>query len=136
VSRNREPPEPGWPYPLLVPRTDADGHAIDAIRLPEIEAPRATYTGWNLRRPGFSPGELCGLAGGAVPLPASAASGDPRLPLDARYPGPDDYRLAVQRVAERLLLREDADAAVAAARAGTLARLSPPQVTASQTTAP
>ncbi len=92
-------------------------------------------------RPGFSPGELCGLAGGAVPLPASAASGDPRLPLDARYPGPDDYRLAVQRaaerlVAERLLLREDADAAVAAARAGTLARLSPPQVTASQTTAP
>jgi hypothetical protein len=128
VNRNREPPEPGRAYPMLVPRTDADGHAVDAIRLPEIEAPRATYTGWNLRGPGFSPGELCGLAGGAVPLPASAAAGDPRTPLDARYPGSDDYRSAVQRaaerlLAERLLLREDVDVAVAAAGAGTLARL-------------
>jgi len=130
VNRDRMPPEPGRAYPMLVPRTDADGHAIDAIRVPEIEAPRATYTGWNLRRTGFSPGELCGLAGGAVPLPASATAGDPRTPLDVRYPKSDDYPMAVQRaaerlVAERLLLREDADAALAAARAGTLARLPP-----------
>lgn len=130
VNRDRMPPEPGRAYPMLVPRTDADGHAIDAIRVPEIEAPRATYTGWNLRRTGFAPGELCGLAGGAVPLPPSATAGDPRIPLDARYPRSDDYPLAVQRaaerlVAERLLLRDDADAALAAARAGTLARLPP-----------
>ena len=128
VNRSREPPEPGRAYPMLVPRTDADGHAIDAIRLPEIEVPRATYTGWNLRRPGFSPGELCGLAGGAVPLPAAAVADDPRMPLTARYPGPDSYRLAVQAaaerlLAERLLLREDADAVIAAAGAGSLARL-------------
>jgi len=130
VNRDREPPERGRAYPMLVPRNDADGHAIDAVRLPEIEAPRATYTGWNLRRVGFSPGELCGLAGGAVPLPESAVAGDPRTPLDARYSGTDGYPRAVQQaaerlVAERLLLREDADGAVAAARAGTLARLPP-----------
>lgn len=128
VNRDREPPEPGRPYPMLVPRTDADGHAIDGIRLPEIEAPRATYTGWNLRRDGFAAGELCELAGGAVPLPAVATAGDPRVPLDVRYPRLDDYvmsvRDAAQRlVAERLLLRDDADAAISAAQAGTLARL-------------
>ena len=73
-------------------------------------------------------GDLCGLSGGAVPLPAIATAGDPRLPLSLRYPHPDSYPMAVRRaaerlVAERLMLREDADAAVEAARAGTLARL-------------
>ncbi len=128
VNRDREPPAPGRPYPVFVPRTDADGHAIAGIRLPEVEAPRATYAGWNLRRPGYAEGELCSLAGSAIPLPATATAGDPRLPLDLRYPRPDSYALAVRRaaerlVAERLMLRDDADAAVDAARAGTLARL-------------
>ena len=128
VNRDRLPPEPGRAYPVLVPRTDADGHALAGIRLPEVEAPRATYTGWNLRRAGFAEGELCGLAGGALPLPQQTTSGDPRVPLSVRYATPDAYERAVRQaaerlVAERLLLREDADAAVLAARAGTLARL-------------
>ena len=128
VDRDRQPPAPGRPYPMFVPRTDGDGHAIAGIRLPEIEAPLATYTGWNLRAPGYAEGELCSLAGGAVPLPVTATAGDPRLPLSLRYPRPDSYPLAVRHaverlVAERLMLREDADAAVDAARAGTLARL-------------
>ena len=131
VDRDRQPPVPGRPYPVFVPRTDADGHAIAGIRMPEVEVPMATYTGWNLRRAGFAEDELCGLAGGAAPLPVTAAAGDPRLPLSLRYPKPDSYPLAVRRaaerlVAERLLLREDADAAADAARAGTLARLSKP----------
>ena len=128
VDRNRQPPSPGRAYPMFVPRVDADGHAIAGIRLPEIEAPMATYTGWNLRRPGYAEGELCSLAGGAVPLPPTATPGDPREPLSLRYPHPDSYPMAVRRasdrlVAERLMLQEDADAAVDAARAGTLARL-------------
>ena len=128
VDRDRQPPEPGRPYPMFVPRTDADGHAIAGIRLPEVEVPMATYTGWNLRRPGYAEGELCSLAGGAVPLPVTATADDPRLPLSLRYPRPDSYPMAVRRaadrlVAERLMLPEDAEAAVDAARAGTLARL-------------
>ena len=128
MDRNRHPPVPGHPYPMFVPRTDGDGHAIAGIRMPEVEAPMATYTGWNLRRAGYGEGDLCGLSGGAVPLPATATAGDPRLPLSLRYPHPDSYPMAVRRaaerlVAERLMLREDADAAVEAARAGTLARL-------------
>lgn len=136
------PPIPGLPanpgvnrvaagsrvYPAFVPRTDADGHALDAVRLPAIEAPRATYTGWAVRGPGFAEGALCGLAGSAVPLPAAPTPGDPRVALSMRYPDAGSYVRAVQEaaerlVAERLLLRGDADAAVAAARAGTLAGL-------------
>lgn len=128
VNRDREPPAPGRPYPVFVPRTDGDGHAIAGIRLPEIEAPMATYAGWNLRRNGYAEGELCSLAGSAIPLPVIATAGDPRLPLSLRYPYSDSYPTAVRRaaeglVAERLMLREDADAAVDAARTGTLARL-------------
>lgn len=128
VERNREPPVPGRMYPMWVPRVDGDGHAIAGIRLPAVEVPMATYTGWNLRAPGYGEGELCSLAGGAAPLPLTARAGDPRLPLSLRYPRPDSYPVAVRGaaerlVAERLMLREDADAAVDAARAGTLAGL-------------
>ena len=128
MERNREPPVPGRMYPMWVPRVDGDGHAIAGIRLPAVEVPMATYTGWNLRAPGYGEGELCSLAGGAVPLPPTATAGDPRLPLNLRYPRPDSYAMGVRRaaerlVAERLMLREDADAAVDAARAGTLAGL-------------
>lgn len=130
VNRDRMPPEPGKEYPMFVPRTDADGHALDAIRLPAIEAPRATYTGWSTRRAGFAEGALCGLAGATVPLPAVPTPEDPRVALSVRYPEAGSYVRAVQRAAERLmverlLLREDADAAVAAARAGTLAGFPP-----------
>ena len=119
VSRDREPPMPGRPYPLLVPRTDADGHALDAIQLPAVAVPRARYVGWNVRREGFGAGSLCGTSGGVVPLPD-------------RYGGGDAYVDAVRHAAgrlvrERLLLPEDADAAEAAARAGTLSGLAGPR---------
>ena len=128
VNRDRMPPEPGRAYPMFVPRTDADGHALDAIRLPAIEAPRATYTGWSLRRAGYAEGALCGLGGTAVPLPSKPTPDDPRVALSIRYPDIDSYVRAVRRaadrlVADRLLLREDADAAMSTARAGTLSGL-------------
>src|SRR5262245_54266197 len=39
----------GTPYPVLVPKTDADGNDIAGIRLPDVAVPLATYTGWGLR---------------------------------------------------------------------------------------
>jgi hypothetical protein len=129
---SRMPPEVVGSYPILFPRLDADGHAIAGIRLPVIEAPRATYTGWNPRAAGFGEGALCTNQGGVVPLAATRAermaAGDPRPSLEERYPDAAAYvaavRTAAERlVAERLLLAEDAQAVVAAAAAGTLARL-------------
>ncbi len=125
------PPAKIASYPVLFPRMDADGLAIDGIRLPVIEVPRATYTGWNPRAAGFGAGALCTNQGAVVPFAATReerlAAGDLRPSIEERYPSPDIYvekvREATERlVAERLLLPADAAATVAAAQAGHLAR--------------
>lgn len=58
------------------------------------------------------------------------ASGDPRPSIEELHPAPDAYVAAVKAAAarmvdDRLLLPEDAAEALAAAQAGTLARLAP-----------
>lgn len=119
-------------YPLFLPRAGLDGNAVGGIRLPLVEAPRATYLGWNPQAGAEGPQEICTQVGGVIPLPATRAArlaaGDPRPSIEELYPTPEAYVAAVQAaaarlVAERLLLPRDAEAAVAAARAGTLARL-------------
>lgn len=132
LDLTKMPPEVVGRYPILFPRLDADGNAVGGIRLPVIEAPRATYTGWNPRSAGFAEVALCTNQGGVVPLAATRAerlaNGDPRPSIEERYADPAAYvaavRAAAERlVAERLLLPEDATATVAAAEAGALARL-------------
>src|SRR5579859_443019 len=48
-----EPPKVGKPFPVLVPQCDANGNDLGGVRLPELQVPLATYTGWNLRDPGI-----------------------------------------------------------------------------------
>jgi Alpha/beta hydrolase domain len=132
IDAMQMPPVTIASYPVLFPRMDPDGLAIDGIRLPVIEVPRATYTGWNPRAEGFGAGALCTNQGAVVPFAATReqrlAAGDPRPSLEERYPSPTVYvekvRQATERlVAERLLLAADAAAMIAAAEAGHLARL-------------
>lgn len=119
-------------YPVFVPRADADGMAIAGIRMPALAAPRATYTGWNPRAPGFGPTAFYPLQGAVIPFaPDEAArkdANDPRPSISARYADDAAYVAAVEReaaraVAERLLLEEDAVRSIKAARQGTLAKL-------------
>ena len=128
------PPAVRGAYAVLLPRVDADGDAMSGTRIPALEVSRATYTGWNPRAEGFAPGALCTNTGAVLPFAATRAerlaAGDPRPSIEERYPGPGDYAAAVRAsadrvVAERLLLPEDAARIVAAAEAGTLARLPP-----------
>jgi hypothetical protein len=126
------PPRELGRFAVFVPRADNDGMAIAGIRLPVLEAPRATYTAWNPRAEDYGgPGVMCPLQGAALPLAATRAAleaaGDPRPSLEERYPTPAAYvasvRAAADRlVAERLLLAEDAAAMVMVAEAGRLAR--------------
>jgi hypothetical protein len=126
------PPRELGRFAVLVPRADTDGMAIAGIRLPVVDAPRATYTAWNPRAEGHGgPGVLCPLQGAVVPFAATRAAQeaarDPRPSLEERYPAPAAYAAAVRAaaerlVAERLLLPEDAAAMAAAAEAGRLAR--------------
>jgi Alpha/beta hydrolase domain len=110
------PPSKGEPYPVFVPKTDADGRAVAGLRLPTLEAPAATHTGWNLRRAGFSEGELCDNNGSMIPFAATkeerTKSGDPRLSMAERYPNEGDRAAAIAKAAQklvddRLLLPED-----------------------------
>jgi hypothetical protein len=53
----------GTPYPALVPKTDADGNDVAGVRLPDVTAPIATYTGWALRaEPAGADNAATGLA--------------------------------------------------------------------------
>ncbi|HEY9067786.1 MAG TPA: alpha/beta hydrolase domain-containing protein, partial [Burkholderiaceae bacterium] len=93
-------------YTVLVPRTDADGHDLAGIRVPDIEVPLATHTGFGLRKAGYAEGALCGLNGSYLPLAATAqeraAKHDPRLSIAERYPTRAAYVQKVRAVAERL----------------------------------
>jgi hypothetical protein len=111
------PPSKGAAYPVFVPKTDADGRDIAGIHLPTLEAPAATHTGWNLRKVGFSEGELCDNNGSMMPFAATRDErlkiNDPRLSMEERYPNAGDRAAAIakatqQLVRDRLLLEEDA----------------------------
>jgi len=121
-----EPPIPGRAYTVLLPQVDADGNPIDGLRNTNVQVPLGTYTGWNIRKPGFSEGDSCDLTGGFIPFfktkAEREAAGDPRLSLEERYPTHDDYVAKVTAaandlVSKRLLLPEDRDSIIAAANA-------------------
>ena len=129
-DNGRQPPVPiaGHDYPLLVPTVDADGNEIAGIRSPDVAAPLGTLTGWNIRGPGFAEGALM-VVGSFLPFAPTAeertSSGDPRPSLAERYSSHADYVDAVSRVAsalqeERLLLAEDVERYIAAARAASV----------------
>ena len=119
-----EPPVPVKTYPALVPQVDADGNDIDGVRSVTLRAPLGTYTGWNVRKAGFSEGDACDLNGGWVPFAVTKAqrqqAHDPRPSLKERYGSLAGYTAAATQAAERLvrkgqLLASDAPAAILSA---------------------
>ena len=83
-----------------------------------MQAPLGTYTGWNIRKAGFSEGDSCDLTGGFIPFFKTKADrdavGDPRPSLAERYPTHADYVAKVTAAAnrlvkQRLLLQQDAN---------------------------
>jgi len=120
-----EPPIESLAYPVFVQATDADGNALGGFRHPMVDAPLATHTGWSLRASGYGEGDLFTIQGSMIPFATTEAerqrAGDPRPSVEARYASRDVWaaRLAAatdRLVAERLLLPEDGDRLLAAAR--------------------
>jgi alpha/beta hydrolase family protein len=107
----------GAALPFLVPQTDRDGIELAGVRLPDIDVPLATYTGWNYRNPAIGgPTQLYPLLGSYIPFPATAearaAASDPRAAIVERYASKQAYLDKVQAsadvlVAQRYLLAED-----------------------------
>ncbi|MEO8467673.1 MAG: alpha/beta hydrolase domain-containing protein [Gammaproteobacteria bacterium] len=112
----------GTKLPFLVPQTDKDGIELAGVRLPDIEVPLATYTGWNFRNEAIG-GEdtLYPLLGSYIPFPPTAAARtaakDPRASIAERYASKQAYldkirAVADKLVADRFLLAEDVPAVV------------------------
>jgi hypothetical protein len=121
------PPEPvaAQDYPIRVPMVDADGNSIAGLRYPDVEVPLGTYNGWSLRKAGFAEGEQFWNTGSFVPFARTRAereaNGDPRRSIEERYPSQEAYVDAVRRVCqarvrERVMLQQDADRFIDAAR--------------------
>jgi len=118
-----EPPRLGTPFVNKVPQVDpGDGNEIAGIRLPIIQVPLASHTGWNLRRPDIgAPDELLSMVGSFLPFARTRAerlaSGDPRPSIEERYPDRRAYLARIETactrlVADRYMLAQDVAAAV------------------------
>ena len=124
-------------YPAFVSKVDRDGNDIAGIRLPPVEAPIATTTGWALRSAAFGGGpggnnmDGCEGSGQWIPFATTKAerepAGDPRKSLEERYGDHDGYVEAVTRAARmleerRLLLPNDVQKYINAAEASSVLR--------------
>jgi hypothetical protein len=114
---NIEPPQVGTPFGVLVPQSDVDGNDLGGVRLPELQVPLATYTGWNLRDPSIgAPEQRVSFLGSWIPLAKMAEdrkkSGDPRMSIAERYASQGEYmgkfeQAAKKLIEQRFLLQED-----------------------------
>jgi Alpha/beta hydrolase domain len=103
-----EPPKVGPAFPTLVPQVDLDGNETSGIRMPEIQVPLASYTGWNLRSSKIgAPAELFSMVGSWIPFPVNKTerenSKDPRLSIEERYKSKRDYLERITTAAQKLV---------------------------------
>ena len=105
-------------YTVLVPKVNEDDNEIGGVHTLTWRVPLGTYTGWSLRKAGYSEGDLAGLSGEFIPFKKTKterlAVGDPRLSLEERYGSQEGYINAVKKAAaamikEGFLLPEDAE---------------------------
>ena len=114
---SNQPPVIGEPFVQRLPAVDVNGNDRAGIRVPEIEVPLATHTGWNYRHPSIgAPDRLSSEIGSYLPFARTRAererSGDGRLSIAERYRDKHDYlgrvtQAALGLVESRYLLASD-----------------------------
>jgi hypothetical protein len=102
-----EPPRVGMAFPILLPQVDRDGNDTSGVRMPEIQVPLATYTGWNLRSAEIgAPEEMFSMQGSFIPFSRTKAERelhqDPRASIEERYAGRAQYLEKVAGAARTL----------------------------------
>jgi hypothetical protein len=102
-----EPPRAADPFPTLVPQVDGDGNDLGGIRMPEIQVPLASYTGWNLRSAKIgAPDEMYTFTGSWIPFARTKAQRverhDPRLSIEDRYATEQEYLDKIDQAAQEL----------------------------------
>ena len=123
---SKEPPDitDAKGYAILVPAVNEDGNDIAGVRVPMVQAPLGTYTGWNLRSRGHGHGAMYLFDGSYLPLTDTTEerrmTGDPRTSVMERYADASEYVRAIEKAArslveEGLMLEEDVQRCVAGA---------------------
>jgi hypothetical protein len=114
----------GADYAVLLPAVDADGNELAGIRMPTVQAPLGSFTGWNLRPRGYGAGTLHDFSGSYIPFAETEnerqATSDPRRAILERYPTKTAYVDAISAacealIADGLMLAEDRAAELARA---------------------
>lgn len=90
------PPKIGQSYAVRVPLPDQDGLDKAGLRLPELQAPLGTYTGWNLQNAATGAPERLGRWDGSFfPFARTEterlATNDPRRAVSERYASREAY---------------------------------------------
>jgi hypothetical protein len=91
----------------LLPQVDRDGNETSGLRMPEIQVPLATYTGWNLRSTDIgAPSEMFSMQGSFIPFSRTKAERelhhDPRPSIEERYSGRAQYLEKIEGAARNL----------------------------------
>ncbi len=113
----KEPPEVSGAYPILIPSVDKDGNEVAGVRMPDLQVPLATYTGWNLFNEKAGPtDEISSMVGSYIPFALTReerkASGDPRPSVEERYANKAEYlgkvaEAAMPMIQDGLILERD-----------------------------
>jgi len=121
----RQRPRVSRIIPTYVPSVNADGNETTGVPSVLHQALLGTYLGWNVTSSGFFAGQGCGFTGGYIPFAKTKAdrmkTRDPRLSIEERYGTLEGYvcvveKAAAQALAERFLLKDDADRLVREAK--------------------
>jgi hypothetical protein len=85
-----------------------DGNETSGVRLPDIQVPLVSNTGWNLRSPKIgAPDQLYSMAGSSIPFALNKeqreARNDPRTSIEERYPTKRDYLEKITDAAQQLI---------------------------------
>jgi hypothetical protein len=123
--------------PQVVPAVDRDGNELVGLKSPLLQNPLGTYLGYNTFAGGFQKGQTCiqnAPAGGYVAFAetkeARLATNDPRPSLEERYGTRENWLEGVRAaanelVAQRYLVKADADAMIAQAEASSILKARP-----------
>jgi hypothetical protein len=103
-----EPPKIGAAYPTLLPQVNLDGNETSGIRMPEVQVPLASYTGWNLRSKNIgAPEELYSMVGSWIPFPINQTERerrkDPRESIEERYKSKREYLERITSAAQKMV---------------------------------
>jgi hypothetical protein len=104
-----QPPIVDRVLPTYAVKVDTDGNEFVGVKSVLLQAPLATYTGWNTYAAGIYKGQQCGLSASSFPFEETKAqriaAADPRPSIEERYGTHQGYVCVVTKAANRAVTK-------------------------------